>query len=178
MIVLRSCIALSLALFIASGPAFGQIAASAKVSSSGVGPVKFGMTPAQAAAAGARLVPVGSQDRSCYFMSPASPRGVTFMVRGGKIIRADILKPAHLKTADGFTFGDKEANVAGFYASTPGGASDEALSDASDVTVVASPEFSSGASLPRLVYEITDEAGVVAIHAGYVPRGFDPHGCR
>jgi hypothetical protein len=106
-----------------------------------------------------------------------SPKGITFMVRDGKIVRADVVKPAKLKTVDGFTFGAKEGDVAGLYASTPAGASDEPLGD-SDVTVIASPEFSDGASLPRLVYELTDAAGVFAIHAGYVPRGFSARGCR
>ncbi len=96
------------------------------------------------------------------------------MIRNGQIVRADVVKPARLKTVDGFKFGDKEVDVVSYYAATSGGASDFPLSDTSDITLVASPEFSKGA-IPRLVYEITDEAGVFAIHAGSVPR--DLRGC-
>ncbi|MBV8149887.1 MAG: hypothetical protein JO092_12400 [Candidatus Eremiobacteraeota bacterium] len=153
-----------------------QIALTATISKSGVGPVKFGMTPAQAAAAGVALTPAGNSG-ACYVVHPASPQGVSFVVSAGKIVRADIVKPAKLKTVDGFTFGDVEGNVAGFYAATPGGVTDEPLGD-TDITVLASPEFSAGASIPRLVYELHDQGGVLAIHAGYVPRGFNPHGCQ
>ena len=154
-----------------------QIALTAAISKSGIGPVKFGMTPAQASAAGVTLEPDGASGGSCYFLRAASPKGVSFMVRDGKIVRGDVIKPAKLKTVDGFRFGDVEGNISGFYAATQGGVSDEPLKEDSDITVIASPEFSSGASLARLVYELNDN-GVFAIHAGYVPRGFNPHGCK
>jgi hypothetical protein len=111
------------------------------------------------------------------FRSSGFTQRLSFMIRGGKIVRADAVKPARLKTVDGLTFGDQEVSVVSLYASLPGGASDEPLSEESDVTLVAASEFSHGAALPRLVYEITEASGVTAIHAGWVPRGFNPHGC-
>jgi hypothetical protein len=94
------------------------------------------------------------------------------MVRDGKIVRADMVKPADLTTVDGFKRGDKEGVVAGYYAAEKGGVSDFPLSADSDVSVLAAPEFSLGDDVPRIVYEVTDASGVTAIHAGWVPRKF------
>ncbi|MEO6990834.1 MAG: hypothetical protein ABI346_05070 [Candidatus Baltobacteraceae bacterium] len=156
-----------------AGATPGTIAASDTLSVGGVGVVRFGMTPAQAGAAGLPLAEsVHAPNATCYFAHPAAPAGVTFMVRDGKIVRADLAAPADLKTVDGFKRGDVEGNIAGFYAGTKGGVSDFPLSSNSDVYLLASPEFSAGESVPRLVYELTDKAGVVRIHAGWVPRHF------
>lgn len=73
-----------------------QVALSAAISKTGVGPVKFGMTPAQAAAAGAVLTAVGPAGGSCYVLRAASPPGLSFVVRGGKIVRADVVKPGYV----------------------------------------------------------------------------------
>jgi hypothetical protein len=156
--------------------AAAQIAASDTVSTVGVGPVKFGMTLAQAQAAGVTLATTGADSGpGCYFVRPAAPAGLLFMLRDGKIVRADLAKPAVLKTADGFGLGDKEGPILGFYAATKGGVSDFAPSGGSDLSVLAAPEFSAGDDVPRIVYEVEDDAGVAAIHAGWVPRHFD--GC-
>jgi hypothetical protein len=153
-----------------------QIKATDTVSPTGIGAVKFGMTLAEASAAGVTLTTTGANSGpGCYFAHPVAPVGLSFMLRDGKIVRADVVQPAALKTVDGFGFGDKEGAVSGFYAATKGGVSDFPLSSESDVSLLAAPEFSKGDDVPRLVYEVTDAAGVTAIHAGWVPRHFD--GC-
>ena len=173
---MRISAVIAAALLASTGVAAAQIGANDKVSVSGVGPVKFGMTLASATAAGVALDPAPHPPgASCFYAHPAGMPGLTFTIRDGKIIRADIVKPANLKTVDGFKFGDKETPVVSFYAATAGGASDVPLSDSSDVTLIASPEFSSGESVRRLVYEVVEGRGVIAIHAGWVPR--DLHGC-
>lgn len=152
--------------------AVAQISPSDTISAKGVGAVRFGMTLAEAAAAGVPMTPTGDQHGgACYFVHPASPAGLSFMVRDGKIVRADMVKPADLRTIDGFKRGDKEGEVAGYY-SARAGVSDFPLSEQSDVSVLASPQFSAGSDTPRLVYEVTDASGVTAIHAGWVPRHF------
>ncbi len=148
-----------------------QMGPNDSISVSGVGAVKFGMTLAQAAAAGVSLEPIPhSSAATCFYARPLGTPGLSFMVRDGRIVRADMVKPANLKTIDGFKRGDREVTVVSFYAATSGGASDVPFSDTSDVTLIASPEFSAGANVPRLVYEVVDGPGVVAIHAGWVPR--------
>jgi hypothetical protein len=160
----------------ATGSAAAQIASNAVISTSGVGAAKFGMTLAQAASAGVALVPEPhAEAATCFYARALAVPGLTFMIRDGRIVRADMRKPANLKTVDGFKRGDGETPIVSFYAATSAGASDFPLSDASDITLIASPEFSSGENVPRLVYEVTADAGVVAIHAGWVPR--DLHGC-
>jgi hypothetical protein len=150
-----------------------EIGAADKISVTGVGTVKFGMTLEQAAAAGVPMTASAHDPKAaCYFVHPASPAGLSFMVRDGKLVRADMIKPANLTTVDGFKRGDKEGAVAGYYAAEKGGVSDFPLSSDSDVSVLAAPEFSLGDDVPRLVYEVTDAAGVTAIHAGWVPRHF------
>lgn len=152
--------------------AIAEISPSDTISAKGVGALRFGMTLAEAAAAGVPMTPAGEQHAgACYFVHPASPVGLSFMVRDGKIVRADMVKPADLRTVDGFKRGDKEGEVAGYY-SARAGVSDFPLSDESDVSVLASPQFSAGNDTPRLVYEVTDAEGVTAIHAGWVPRHF------
>jgi hypothetical protein len=152
--------------------AAAQIGPDERISAAGVGRVHFGMTLGEAAAAGVPLTPAAGQHAgACYLVQPSSPAGLSFMVREGKIVRADMAKPADLRTIDGFKRGDKEADIAGYYAGKAG-VSDFPLSDQSDVSVLASPEFSDGNDRPRLVYEVTDADGVTAIHAGWVPLHF------
>lgn len=87
-----------------------------------------------------------------------------------------MVKPADLKTADGFKRSDKEGALTGFYPATSAGVSDFPLSDDSDISLAASPpELSTGDNIHRLVYEVTDRDGIFAIHAGWVPRKF--HSC-
>jgi hypothetical protein len=171
----RIALAIAAALLAATGIRAAQIGPNDQISVSGVGAVKFGMTIEQAAAAGVHLVPEPhAAGATCFVAHSAGSRGLSFLIRDGHVARADMVKPANLKTVDGFKRGDREIAVLSFYAATEGGASDMP-SDSSDVTLIASPEFSAGEDVRRLVYEVTEAAGVIAIHAGWVPR--DLHGC-
>ena len=108
---------------IAATPVVAGITSNDRISSNGVGPVTFGMTLAQAAQAGVPLaIPKDDATAVCFLVHPKSPAGLSFMVRDGKIIRADMEAPATLKTVDGFGRGDKEPEILGFYAATSGGA--------------------------------------------------------
>ncbi len=170
----KSAVAI-VATFLAAAGSGAPQSRGGEISVSGVGAVTFGMTLVQAAAAGVPLVAApNAGDAACFHARDPRRPGLSFLVRDGKIVRADMVKPANLKTVDGFGRGDSETTVLSFYAGTSGGASDFPLS-AGDVTVIASPEFSRGENVPRLVYEVASDAGVFAIRAGWVPR--DLHGC-
>ncbi len=163
--------ALVAAFLAVTGTGAAQIGSSDEISVSGVGAVRFGMTVEQAAAAGVPLTAAAhATGARCFSAHPAGRPGLSFVVRDGTIVRADMVKPANLKTVDGFKRGDPETTVLSYYVASSGGASDFPFSETSDVTLIASPEFSRGDGVRRLVYEITSANGVIAIHAGLVPR--------
>jgi hypothetical protein len=158
---------------IAATPVAAGITSNDLISGTGVGPIIFGMTLAQAAQAGVPLaIPKDDSTAGCFFVHPKSPAGLSFMVRDGKIVRADMVAPATLKTVDGFGRGDKEPEILGFYAATSGGVSDYLLTPDSETSLLAAPQFSQGDDLPRLIYEVNIQGGVTSIHAGWVPRQF------
>lgn len=163
----------AVAVLVTATPAAAGITSNDRISVTGVGPITFGMTLDQAAQAGVPLpVPKEDATASCFFVHPKSPAGLSFMVRDGKIVRADMVAPATLKTVDGFGRGDKEPEILGFYAAKGGGVSDFLLAPDSDVSLLAAPQFSEGDDLPRLVYEVSVDGGVTTIRAGWVPRQF------
>ncbi len=60
------------------------------VTPDGVGPIQFGMTPAEAASA-AKVATPGFSDSSCDYWHPeAAPAGLSFMVENGHVVRADL----------------------------------------------------------------------------------------
>ena len=69
----------------------------------GIGPLRFGMTAAQARTAWGLPLhgEAPEQDpQACYYLSPqAGSRGLLFMVEGGRFVRVDVTTPA--KTAPG-----------------------------------------------------------------------------
>lgn len=69
----------------------------------GIGPLRFGMTAAQARAAWGLPLhgEAPEQDpQACYYLSPqAGSHGLLFMVEGGRFVRVDVTTPA--KTAPG-----------------------------------------------------------------------------
>lgn len=83
-----------------------------------IGPINIGFSPAQAeAASGRRFVPVqgNGEDQDCYFMEQeGGPKGVTFMVVRGRIVRYDVSNP-HVSTAMGAKVGDDESAVLTLY---------------------------------------------------------------
>jgi hypothetical protein len=81
------------------------------VAPQGVGPVRFGMTIADArAAVGDPLANVPA-DGSCYLVTPArTPGGVTFMVENGRVVRVDVETHA-VATDHGATVGHSEVVV-------------------------------------------------------------------
>jgi hypothetical protein len=87
-----------------------------KIGPSGVGPIVFGMTPAQAAATGTHLTPYGppALGGTCYYVRSPGLKGFDFMVEGGTLRRIDVLTP-DMQTVDGFRVGDPALEVQKFY---------------------------------------------------------------
>jgi len=159
-----------------AAPAVAAPAAPAALSPTGLGAIKFGMTLAEASQAGVTLVTTYiDSGPGCYHVRQAGVPGLTYMLSEGKIVRADVVPPSTIKTADGFGLGSDRAAIVAFYSATPGGVTESPLAVGSDVSVLASPAFSKGDDVPRIVYEV-GATGVKAIHAGTVQHHFG--GCN
>ena len=83
-----------------------------------IGPINIGFSPAQAeTASGRRFVPVpgNEENQDCYFLEQeGGPKGVTFMVVRGRIVRYDVSN-SHVSTAMGAKVGDDEMAVLMLY---------------------------------------------------------------
>jgi hypothetical protein len=103
-------------------PAAGEaLTPATPVTETGVGPIRFGMTPAEAEAAAGMALPGDRyelyEDGSCYYVTPEGAASVFgFMVSDGTIARVDIWETAEVATAEGARVGDTEARVLELYA--------------------------------------------------------------
>ncbi len=166
-----ACIA-ALALLPAVAVAAG-LSSSSRVGPTGVGPVAFGATPAQAAAHGVRFVataPVAGS--SCFYLHPPEPSGLRFMVENGTIRRAEIFNPA-LRTTEGLAVGDAVAKIVSTYGTRAQIAPDKY--DPSTQTATIAPKGGADAKY-RIIFKL--KGGVVqAIIAGALPQVEYVEGC-
>lgn len=106
-------------LILCASPVRAELTTHSKVTLSGIGPVRAGMSVAQAAqAAGQRLVRDRDDagDSGCHFVYPEhGPDGVGFMVQKGRIVRVDIGQEARIATVQGIHIGDTEARIRALY---------------------------------------------------------------
>ncbi len=143
------------------------------VSEQGYGPVRVGMTPAEASRAfGKQLLPLNQgEDEACSYLFPDGDEDaeVAFMVTDGRIARVDIDQPG-IATDAGAEIGDSEDSVMGLHPDAVvqphkyGGPQDHYL-------VISAP-----AGDAALVYETSD--GIVDyIRAGKLPEAEYVEGC-
>lgn len=84
-----------------------------RISTSGLGPAKIGMTVAEAAQALQRELMVDGEIDSprCYYVKPHPPIiGLAIMVSHGRVVRFDVTEPG-ITTLSGLGVGDTEARV-------------------------------------------------------------------
>lgn len=75
------------------------------------GPVQFGMTPAEAAAALQVAPPPAPVDDGCSYWKPSgSPPGLSFMIEDGRVVRVDV-DSAGIAAANGVHIGSTAAAV-------------------------------------------------------------------
>jgi hypothetical protein len=85
------------------------------VSYSGFGPMKIGMTPAEASKALGILLVREEEEGDCSYVTPKRGiKGVSFMVIGRRIARVDIFERGYA-TDRGAKVGDSEARIMGLY---------------------------------------------------------------
>jgi hypothetical protein len=88
------------------------------VHATGFGPVRAGMTPAEAERAlGGRLAVLGPPMEPChYIVVDGAHPGVAFMVIDGRIARVDVERTSTVRTAEGAGNGDSEERIHSLYA--------------------------------------------------------------
>ena len=86
-----------------------------RLSETGIGPVRVGMTVAEAAAA-LSLPPAAPDTQDCAYVGLGGlPAGVSLMTEGGRIVRVDVDDSSSVATARGARVGWTEARVLALY---------------------------------------------------------------
>lgn len=148
-----------------------------RVSTVGLGPLRFGQPLVEASAAlaathGGALRMVGAAGACGYAAWRGGPPGVRLLVEGGRLMRVDVDRPSTVSTVDGVGVGDSAAQVQRVYGGrarvTP------AKYTAGQVLTV-TPEPPADSAF-RLVFEV-DSGRVVRYRAGLRPAVEYVEGC-
>jgi hypothetical protein len=82
----------------------------------GIGPVRAGMTVAEAGTAlGAPLTVTGDAKECAYARAAKAPEGVSFMVVDNHIARVDVIRTKSVATVEGARIGSSEARIDSLY---------------------------------------------------------------
>ena len=148
-----------------------------QVSLRGIGPVRYGMTVAEATrATGQPLSAVDSGNDNqwaCGYVEPGATRGVSFMTAEGRVVRADVSNPT-IRTLSGIGVGSSEADVRQAY----GGrivSAPHVYGDNGDVDLIFVPRDRADRDY-RVVFEVID-GYVVTYRSGLYPAVTYVEGC-
>lgn len=135
------------------------------VRATGIGPVRSGMTIAQAERALGAPLAIHPEAASCAYVRPRGvPAGVAFMIVDGRVARVDVDSGA-VRTAAGAGIGDSEARVRSLYASRVEVQPQKYTDGHSLVVTPPAPEDSAN----RIIFE-TDSQRVTRYRAGQLPE--------
>jgi len=128
----------------------------------GIGPIRAGMTVAQAntAMGGGFAAPKGGAAGCTYAVLTKAPRGLAVMLENGKVARVEV-RSGSIATADGARIGDSEARIKSLYpgvAVTP----HKYMAGGHYLTVTGSDPAN------RIVFE-TDGSNVTSYRSGKTP---------
>jgi len=140
----------------------------------GVGPIRAGMTIAEASAAIGESLHVDYSDfGTCDYATPSVlPEGVSLMIISDTVERVDVVDPSEVRTAAGAGIGDPEASVVTRYGSAATVEPHKYTGPVGHYVVVAPP----GDSLHRIVFE-TDGDTVTMYRVGRTPAVQYVEGC-
>lgn len=140
----------------------------------GIGPIRAGMTVAEASAAVGESLQVDYSDfETCDYVTPSVlPEGVSLMVISDTVERVDVVDPSEVRTAAGAGIGDAESSVVSRYGSAATVMPHKYTGPEGHYVVVAPP----GDSLHRIVFE-TDGAAVTMYRVGRTPAVNFVEGC-
>jgi hypothetical protein len=150
------------------------LSASSTLTLRGLGPVRIGMTMAEAsAAAGTTLVQKGVPGESCAYGIPeGGPEGVAFMFLSGRLARVEV-NGGGTRTLSGAAVGDSVAAVQALYSGQLQVSPHKYVPAGSYLTLV--PADAADAGL-RLIFE-TDGSKVTRFRAGSQPGVSYVEGC-
>jgi hypothetical protein len=140
----------------------------------GIGPIRAGMTIAEASAAIGEALPVDYSDfETCDYVTPSIlPEGVSLMVISDTVERVDVVRPSAVRTAAGAGIGDPESSVVTRYGSAATVMPHKYTGPDGHYVVVAPP----GDSIHRIVFE-TDGVTVTMYRVGRTPAVEYVEGC-
>lgn len=129
------------------------------------GPLRVGMTVAQAASAmgGGFAAPSGYDGGCGYARLTKAPAGLAVMLEGGKIARFEV-RNGGIKTAEGAGIGDTEARIKSLYGATVASTPHKYVQGGHYLTVTPSAGSSN-----RIVFE-TDGSKVTEYRSGKTPE--------
>jgi hypothetical protein len=162
-----------LILFVPAALHAAPLSSASRLGPTGVGPISFGTTPAQAKATGTGFTATALvQGSTCYYLRPSTLDGLRFMVEDGTLRRAEVSTSA-VRTTDGFQVGDSASKVMTFYGSRASQAPDKYDPKAQTITVL--PKGDADAKY-RMIFNI--KGGTVqSIFAGVLPQVQYVEGC-
>ncbi|MFL5557048.1 MAG: hypothetical protein ACJ794_00315 [Gemmatimonadaceae bacterium] len=134
------------------------------ITPTGYGPLRVGMTVAQAASAlgGGIGAPAGYSGGCGYAALVKAPRGLAIMLEDGKIARFEI-RSGGITTAEGARIGDTESRIKSLYAGRVTTTPHKYLPGAHYLTVASSSDPNA-----RIVFE-TDGSKVTEFRSGRIP---------
>ena len=140
----------------------------------GIGPIRAGMTIAEASSAIGESLKVDYADfGTCDYVTPSIlPEGVSLMVISDTVERVDVVDPSEVRTAAGAGIGDAESSVVTRYGSAATVMPHKYTGPEGHYIVVTPP----GDSLHRIVFE-TDGAAVTMFRVGRAPAVEYVEGC-
>jgi hypothetical protein len=163
--------------WITSVNAQAQLTDNSKLALNGIGPIRVGMTVNEASrAAGVRLVksyePL-NEEFCAYFKPQGEPKGMSFMVTKGRIVRVDISNE-RITTIKGAQIGDTEEQIFSLY---PG-----------QIRVIKNPLGGPGQNLTfvprdaadsnyRLIFQTGNDRRVKYFRSGQLPQVEYIEGC-
>ena len=152
----------------------GGLSAASTVILRGIGPVRVGMTLAEAsAAAGKPIVAKPAPSPECGHADPeGGPEGVSFMVVSDHIARVDVAS-GPVKTLSGAGIGDTEAQVQAKYGNKLEVSPHKYVPEGHYLTLVPTDPADAGF---RLIFE-TDGTKVTRFRAGKQPEASYVEGC-
>ncbi|HEY9514673.1 MAG TPA: hypothetical protein VIQ74_03255 [Gemmatimonadaceae bacterium] len=141
------------------------------VTPGGIGPIRVGMTVAEARAAIGSELP-SPADSTCAYITPAvGPRGVLLMVAGGRVVRVDV-RDTTVATSAGARVGSTETEIERLY---PGRVSVTPHKYTMGHYLTVAPAAPAD-SLFRIVFE-TDSGRATTYRAGMLPMVEWVEGC-
>ena len=138
---------------------------SFRITPNSFGPLRVGMTVAQAASAmgGGFAAPRGYDGGCGYATLTKAPAGLAVMLQGGKIARFEV-RNGGIKTAEGAGIGDSEARIKSLYGSSVATTPHKYVQGGHYLTVTPSAGSSN-----RIVFE-TDGSKVTEFRSGKTPE--------